>query len=128
MNHLITEFLCTGFKCGFIDLHLICQLQAVNRLFAMLDFSKTRTLFLSGALFSQAFSNVPAAIILFNYSTNFKIIAYAVNVGANGCMFGSFANLIALRLSKKTPTCLSFHLYSLPYFMVTFALSYCLLI
>jgi len=88
----------------FVDLDLICRLKAVNHLLAMLDFSNTRTLFLSGALFSQVISNVPSAILLTKHSTNFKMIAYGVNIGGNGLLIGSFANLIAVRFSNKKLT------------------------
>ncbi len=112
----------------FIDLDLIRRLKAVNHLLAMLDFSNTHTLFLSGALFSQVISNVPSAILLAHNSINFKIIAYGANIGGNGLLIGSFANLIALRFSKRTHDYLSFHAYSLPYFIITLISSYCLLI
>jgi len=56
------------------------------------------------------------------------MIAYGVNIGANGLLVGSFANLIALRFSKKTSNYFSFHAYSLTYFIITLISSYCLLI
>ncbi len=111
----------------FVDLDLICRLKAVNYLLAMLDFSNIRTLFLSGALFSQVISNVPSAILLTKHSTNFKIIAYGVNIGGNGLLIGSFANLIALRFSDKKTTYFLFHIYSLPYFIITLTFFWCLL-
>ncbi|MBW2305214.1 MAG: hypothetical protein JRF57_16070, partial [Deltaproteobacteria bacterium] len=85
----------------FIDLNLICRLKATQRLFAMLNFDNTRTLLLSGAFMSQIISNVPSAILLVNYSSNLRIIAYGVNIGGNGLLIASFANLIALRFMKS---------------------------
>ena len=111
----------------FIDLDLVCRLKAINHMLAMLDFSNIRALFLSGALFSQFISNVPSAILLSKHSTNFKIIAYGVNIGGNGLLIASFANLIALRFSNRKHNYFSFHVYSLPYFIITLISSFCLL-
>ncbi len=112
----------------FVDLDLICRLKAVNHLLGMLDFSNIHTLLLSGALFSQVISNVPSAILLTKHSTNFKIIAYGVNIGGNGLLIASFANLIALRFSNKKQSYFSFHVYSLPYFIITLISFYYFLI
>jgi len=108
----------------FINLHLICQLAIVQRLLALLDFSRPATLYFSGALMSQGISNVPAAILLAKYSTSFKIIAYGVNIGGNGLVIGSFANLIALRFIERPHKNLLFHVYSIPFFLVTLASAY----
>ncbi len=108
----------------FVDLHLVCRLAPIQRLVAMADFSRPRVLFLSGALMSQAISNVPSAIVLAKYSSAFKIIAYGVNVGGNGLVIGSFANLIALRFIEKPRKNLLFHAYSVPFFLVTLTIVY----
>ncbi len=112
----------------FIDLNLICRLKTANHLLTMLDFSNIRTLFLSGAFFSQVISNVPSAILLTKHSANFRIITYGVNIGGNGLLISSFANLIALRFSNRKHKYFSFHVYSLPYFIITLISSYYLLI
>ncbi len=112
----------------FIDVDLICRLKAVSHLLAMLDFSNIHSLFLSGALFSQVISNVPSAILLTHHSSNFKIIAYGVNIGGNGLLIGSLANLITLRFYSRRYGYFSFHAYSLPYFIITLTLSYYLLL
>jgi len=103
----------------FVDIDLISQFRLVTHLLNVLDFNNAKTLFLSGALFSQCISNVPAAILLAKHTNNFKMIAYGVNVGGNGIVIGSFANLIALHFLKRKTDYLSFHLYSLPYFVAT---------
>ncbi len=76
-----------GFKkLGIIDLfHIKC-----NNLMLMVYSS----------LLSQIISNVPAAVLLSNVYKNWLPIAYGVNVGGNGTLIASFANLITLRLSK----------------------------
>lgn len=116
------------FMVIFIDLDLICKLKTVNHFLAQLDFSNLQTVFLSGALFSQVISNVPSAILLAKHSPNFKIIAYGVNIGGNGLLIASFANLIALRFSNKINRYFSFHLYSLSYFLITLISSFYLLL
>lgn len=112
----------------FIDLDLVCRLNVVSQLLAMLDFNNIRTLLLSGALFSQLISNVPSTILLVKHSANFKMIAYGVNIGGNGLLIGSFANLIALRFSANKRSYLYFHAYSLPYFIISLILALCLLV
>ncbi len=112
----------------FIDVHLIAQLKVVRTLIGAIDFTSPPALFLAGALSSQVISNVPAAVLLAKYATNYKIIAYGVSIGGNGLAIGSFANLITLRLLKKKSAILRFHAYSLPYFVATLLLTYYFLI
>ncbi|EHP87355.1 SLC13 family permease [Methanotorris formicicus] len=51
------------------------------------------------SLLSQIISNVSTTILLSNIYNNWLPIAYGVNVGGNGTLIASFANLITLRLS-----------------------------
>jgi Na+/H+ antiporter NhaD/arsenite permease-like protein len=112
----------------FININLICQFEAAQHALAHLDFDNPRKLLLSGAFMSQAISNVPTAILLTNYSSNFKMIAYGVNIGGNGLLIGSFANLIALRFIKKQFKYCLLHAYSLSYFTITLISIYYFLI
>ncbi len=112
----------------FIDLNLVCQLKDSRQLLGLIDFGNKDILFLSGALLSQAISNVPSAILLAAHSTNIKMIAYGVNVGGNGFLIASFANLIALRFTEKGSNYFLFHLYSIPFFIVTLISSYWLFV
>jgi len=112
----------------FINMNLILEFQAMQHMLALFDFGNVRTLFLTGAFFSQAISNVPSAILLTNYSIDFKTIAYGVTIGGNGLLIGSFANLIALRFTQKPVNYLVFHYYSLPYYLLTLAVTYYFLI
>ncbi len=105
----------------FVDIELICRLEPVKHLLAGLDFSNPLTLMLSGTLFSQIISNFPAAVLLARHSSDFRLIAYGVNLGANGLVIGSLANLIALRLSRRSSSYLSFHALSIPYLALTLA-------
>jgi Na+/H+ antiporter NhaD/arsenite permease-like protein len=112
----------------FIDLNLICQIKAMQQLLNVLDFNSSHALFLVGAGLSQAISNVPSAILLADYTVDFRMIAYGVNIGGNGLVIGSFANLIALHFIKARGKYLLFHIYSVPYFIVTLFSSYWLLV
>jgi len=67
---------------------------------------------------------VPAAILLAEYSKDWRIIAYAVNIGGFGLVMGSLANTIALRLVRERAAWLVFHLYSLPFLFAAAALGY----
>jgi len=103
----------------FIDIHLLCQLKQSVYLLKRLNFNHINTLFFSGAFLSQIISNVPTTVLLSQYSSNFKIMAYGVNIGGNGLIIGSFANLIALNFLKKKSKYLIFHIYSVPFFIIT---------
>jgi di/tricarboxylate transporter len=75
----------------------------------------------SSALLSQFISNVPAAIFMSSFTTDWKAVAYGVNVGGNGLLIASMASVIAVRLSKM-PLAGRFHRYSIPFFAITFTL------
>ncbi|RLB79423.1 MAG: citrate transporter [Deltaproteobacteria bacterium] len=112
----------------FIDLQLVCRLKIMQDLHAMLNLNNPNNLFLYTAFLSQGISNVPTSILLVNYSSNFKVIAYGVNIAGNGLIIGSFANLIAMRFIEDRSKYKMFHKYSLPYFLITLGFTYFLLI
>ncbi|HET7061515.1 MAG TPA: anion transporter, partial [Nitrosospira sp.] len=107
-----------------VDMRLISQHPAVNSLLGGLMLDDSRRLYVAGIALSQLVSNVPAAILLADYSNDWTMIAYAVNIGGSGFILGSLANLIALRLAKDGKTWLMFHAYSIPFLLITAALSY----
>jgi len=107
----------------FIDIRLLCQLKEIRHVLTHLDFNDGRTLLLSGSLLSQVISNVPATILLSHYSSDFKIISYGVNIGGNGLLISSFANLIALRFINNKSKYIIFHVYSLSFFIFTLLLT-----
>ncbi len=102
----------------FIDFHLIAQIPFINSLVTSINLNKAKNLFLTSIATSQIMSNVPASIFLTKFSKNFTMIAYGVNVGGNGFIIGSLANIIALRLSKKKLN-REFHKYSIPFLVVS---------
>jgi Na+/H+ antiporter NhaD/arsenite permease-like protein len=82
--------------------------------------------FLFSGLISQFISNVPASVFVSKFSDNWFAITYGVNVGGNGLVFGSLANIIAMRLAKNKQIWLSYHKYSIPYFLITGGIIYVL--
>ena len=53
--------------------------------------------FATAALTSQAISNVPATILLAEFTSNWRALLWGVSVGGFGSLIASFANLIAYR-------------------------------
>ncbi|MBQ7956729.1 MAG: citrate transporter [Clostridia bacterium] len=54
-----------------------------------------------GIISSQAFSNVPAAILLSNFTNNVKDLLVGVNLGGLGTLIASMASLISFKLVAK---------------------------
>lgn len=115
------------FVLMFIDLRLIADLRVVRNAMNSLELGSALHLYFSSIGTSQLVSNVPAAIALVEFSKDWRVIAYGVNVGGFGWMVGSLANLIALRLSGDRRAWLSFHAYSIPALLLAAALGYLLL-
>jgi di/tricarboxylate transporter len=115
------------FVLMFIDLRLVAGLGAVRHAMLGVGLDQARHLYLAGIAASQVVSNVPAAIALAEYSRDWRVLAYGVNVGGFGFMAGSLANLIALRMSGDRHAWRSFHAWSLPFLAVAAALGYVLL-
>ncbi len=103
----------------FVDVHLLARLSPVSRLFAPLFRQSQCWQFFGAVVTAQCLSNVPAAILLSKFSHQWRLIAYAVNVGGNGLVIASFANLIALRMSRSRGKLAQFHRYSVPFLLVT---------
>ncbi|AGB05154.1 Na+/H+ antiporter NhaD-like permease [Aciduliprofundum sp. MAR08-339] len=106
------------FLLFFIDFNALGHISIINNFLSAQKMSGVNA-FLYGALFSQFMSNVPSAILLGNFTTDFKELIYGVNIGGNGTIIASLANLIALRFVKDRRWMLQFHKYSLPYFIIT---------
>ncbi len=102
----------------FIDFGIIAKFPQIYRLVQLVHIESIRNLFLLSVGSSQIMSNVPASIFITHFSKNYRIIAYGVNIGGNGFIVGSLANIIALRLSKKK-IFLLFHKYSIPFLLIT---------
>jgi len=114
------------FLLFFLDFNAMAQLPIIK------DFLTSQNIhgvsaFAYGAIFSQFMSNVPAAIFLSNFTTDFKALVYGVSVGGNGTIIASLANLIALRMVKDKKLFIEFHKYSLLYFAISFIIVFLLL-
>ncbi len=57
---------------------------------------------LMGILSSQVISNVPAAMLLSGFTTEYDVLLYGVNIGGLGTLIASMASLISYRFFAKT--------------------------
>lgn len=107
----------------FVDLRLVGGLAWIHELLTGLDLQRPATLYLTGAGLSQVISNVPTTILLAGYSGDWRSLAWGADVGGFGLAIGSLASLIALRLGRQPGSLRAFHLWSLPFFLLTLALT-----
>lgn len=115
------------FVLMFIDLRLLAGLDLVQHALAGWGLQQPMHLFWAGIAASQVVSNVPAAIALAEFSKDWKVLAYAVNIGGFGLMVGSLANLIALRMAPDKRAWIHFHVWSIPFLVAGAALGWVLL-
>lgn len=115
------------FVLMFIDLRLLAGFDFVRSAIVELGLEQPVHLYLTGIVASQLVSNVPAAIALAEYSKDWRVIAYGVNIGGFGLMVGSLANLIALRLSGDGQAWRVFHSYAIPALLVAAPIGWALL-
>ncbi len=73
-------------------------------------------LYIVSVIASQAVSNVPATIILIQYTRDWATLAVGVNIGGLGLLYSSMANVIAIRLARISIK--KFHKYYIPFFLV----------
>jgi Na+/H+ antiporter NhaD/arsenite permease-like protein len=84
----------------FIDMAAISALHFA-RIFASIPLAPGPRLYVAGALFSQAISNVPAAVLLAPLAAGkWKTLLYAVNVGGCGTLVASLANLLGWQIYR----------------------------
>lgn len=72
----------------------LSRVEAVQKLFAFL-LSKSTLIF--GTLSCQVISNVPSAILLSQFTCNYRDLLIAVNIGGVGTLIASLASLITFR-------------------------------
>jgi len=101
----------------FIVLRSVAALPWVHAMVGQLGLATPLRAFAAGAILSQGISNVPAAIMLAEFTKDWRALAFGVSVGGFGIAIGSLANLIAVRLSKERNMWLPFHLYSVPFWL-----------
>lgn len=112
------------FMLMFVDLRLVAAAAPVRAMVAGIDLAQAPRLYLAAVAASQVISNVPATILLAQYTHDWRTLAYGANVGGAGLAIGSLANIIALRMAPQRRAWLVFHGYAVPYLIVTGALTY----
>ncbi|MGH8215271.1 MAG: SLC13 family permease [Rhodanobacteraceae bacterium] len=110
------------FAAMFVGLGHLAALPVAQAHVGALAWQDPRITYAGGIALSQVISNVPAAVLLQHYTSKLTLLAAAVNVGGSGLMIGSLANLIALRLDGSRGIGWRFHVWSVPYLVVTAAL------
>jgi Na+/H+ antiporter NhaD/arsenite permease-like protein len=102
----------------FVDLRQLAQLPQLASLASQWPIGEGWRAYLAAVVTSQFISNVPAAILLERYVHDLPALAAGVSVGGFGCVIGSLANLIALRLAKLPHGLAEFHRISIPFLLV----------
>lgn len=87
------------FVCFFIFVGNAERIDLVHR--ALSSFIQTREL-LSGVILSQFISNVPAAVLLSRFTTNYHAILLGTNIGGLGTLIASLASLISYKFYIRT--------------------------
>ncbi|WP_295854553.1 SLC13 family permease [uncultured Xylophilus sp.] len=102
----------------FVDLRQLAELSAVAALLRDAPIAEGWRAYLAAIAASQVISNVPAAILLDGPVRDLPALAAGVSVGGFGCVLGSLANLIALRLARLPHGLRAFHTISIPFLLV----------
>jgi Na+/H+ antiporter NhaD/arsenite permease-like protein len=102
----------------FVDLRQLAELQAIGSLLNHWPITEGWRAYLAAIVASQFISNVPAAILLDGHVRDLPALAAGVSVGGFGCVLGSLANLIALRLARLPNGLREFHRISIPFLLV----------
>ncbi len=112
------------FVLMFVVLRGVAGLPEVRATLGQVDLSGSGMAYMGAAVLSQFISNVPAAILLAEYSHNWPALAHGAAVGGFGLAIGSLANLIALRMAKSDKIWWRFHWLSLPFYLVALCVGY----
>ena len=102
----------------FVDLRQLAELPVVVALLGHWPITEGWRAYLAAIVTSQFISNVPAAILLDGHVRDLPALAAGVSVGGFGCVLGSLANLIALRLAKVPHGLREFHRIGIPFLIV----------
>lgn len=116
------------FVLMFVVLRSAAALPVIHDAIAHANLDSPLRIFAAGAVLSQGISNVPAAILLSEFTHDWRALAFGVSVGGFGFAIGSLANLIAVRLAKEPRMWLPFHLVSIPFALASAALGAWLLV
>ncbi len=102
----------------FVDLRQLAELPAIAAQLKQWPIAEGWRAYLAAVVTSQFISNVPAAILLDGPVRDLPALAAGVSVGGFGCVLGSLANLIALRLARLPNGLREFHKISIPFLIV----------
>ncbi|PZQ03226.1 MAG: citrate transporter [Variovorax paradoxus] len=102
----------------FVVLRQVAELPAIAALLQQWPIAEGWRAYLAAILASQVISNVPATILLDGTVRDLPALAAGVSVGGFGCVLGSLANLIALRLARLPDGLRAFHRISIPFLLV----------
>ena len=102
----------------FVDLRQLAELPAIAALLKQWPIHEGWRAYLAAIAASQVISNVPATILLDGTVRDLPALAAGVSVGGFGCVLGSLANLIALRLARLPHGLREFHRISIPFLLV----------
>ncbi|WP_076997944.1 SLC13 family permease [Variovorax sp. KK3] len=102
----------------FVDLRQLADLPRIATLLQQWPIAEGWRAYLAAIAASQLISNVPATILLDRYVHDLPALAAGVSVGGFGCVLGSLANLIALRLAKVPHGLREFHRIAIPFLLV----------
>lgn len=84
----------------FLIVGILGRQVTVIRLISHFLHQGTQITYWTGIILSQVISNVPATLLIANFSTNIAAIFFGVNVGGLGTPIASFANLLALKQAQ----------------------------
>jgi Na+/H+ antiporter NhaD/arsenite permease-like protein len=125
----IDYLLLITFVCFFIFIGNISSTHTVQTV-ASAGLDNSTSIFFSSILTSQFISNVPAAILLANFTTDWQPLLLGVNVGGLGTMIASLASVISFKLfiqAKPLETkkyLLKFTIYNVTFLVILSAFQY----
>ncbi len=106
----------------FVDFGLVAEFPWITAIMQRVSQMGSEGVLIASAVLSQLVSNVPATVMITHFSSDWLAIAYGVNVGGNGLVIASLANLLALRIAGGRGMWLRFHKYSLLYLALSLSL------
>ncbi|MGG1679401.1 SLC13 family permease [Neobacillus sp. NRS-1170] len=122
----IDYLLLVTFICFFIFIGNISHSEAVQT-FAGASLKNPASVYFSSIFFSQMISNVPASILLANFTMDWKPLLLGVNIGGLGTIIASLASVISYKLfiqshpSEAKQYLIKFSIYNFS-FLAIFAL------
>ena len=90
----VDYFLLLTFACFFVFSGNMAHIDGVNRVLSSL---MAKNPLIVSILSCQVISNVPSAILLSGFTTEYRALLYGVNIGGTGTLIASLASLITFR-------------------------------